>query len=206
MLSRSAALTGVALLFISVAAGCSSFSGSEERGSEGGAPDGGAPDGGTDAVLLDAGDAAPSGVVFTESFEAATGTTCPNWSAVSGATALVDHSTVHGGTSSCQMCFPSLSYVDRTVSVPGGGAYSVLAYVRPEKATTLQLGLYVLNASKMEIPGSAATNIPLDGTRWQLVQASVANAAPEAAAMTIRFIGPSGECLFVDDIALERAP
>ena len=145
------------------------------------------------AATSDAGEAGGVGEVFSDHFESALD--CDGWIPAYGNATPVGPG--YMSMRSCRFCATGSSYFDKTVSVDGGGTFLFAAEVRSADtmpATQVSVLLYFDATAGRNSTG------PVDAT-WQKV--TVADTAPNATTVRVRFNAMSGTCTLIDDAVLK---
>jgi hypothetical protein len=206
-----------------VAAGCSTFSGSdgtdapdssEATTADAQAVDGAPPDAPSDSAPLDVVQPFNGGLLSNGSFEETNGVGCgTGWVSYNG-TGVLDKANAHHGAQSCRVCYGSLGgqsfFVTANLLSPQAGMYAAEAYVRPAPGQPAPPKVYFSISSTNADGGVdySATPSPVTPTDWGPVQTTIAVGA-DAGNVAVNVGGSyegldAGQCILVDAVKLIR--
>jgi hypothetical protein len=152
----------------------------------------------------------PSNLLTNGGFESSSGTTCaPDWAPVKASTTT--DANARSGARSCKVCNTGSNedFGVVTASLPfAKGQWVLQAHVRrPEGGTPANAGTLKIefNAANGNYAGDEDRSVVL-GADWGVAQLSATRTDDEPA--TVKFVvggvGPTGACLLVDDVVVER--
>jgi hypothetical protein len=192
-------IASTTLLALRGAAGCTSFSSTDDVGAGDASAEAKAPT-----------DTGANGVLINDTFDSQA-RLCGDWAAHSNMSldwSVRSHSAV-GSSGSCKLCLTSsgLGKATRTIKAPLNGTYSVTAWLAAEPLLSSEargdVGFQSFASDGGQIT-AAAQNLPINVATWTPFTQAIEPTGAATVDVTITLIGnKAGDCMVFDDVTVE---